>query len=165
MPEFKEGRENHLEDNFDQFVQALQSEINADMRRTYGEVAFQRWQQPLYMGRIPLADGYARLTGSCGDTMEVFLRFENGRVKEATFLTDGCAGSVVCGSFAAELAMGKSPEELQQITGETILEILGNLPEEDRHCAFLAVETLQKALEHYMKLANRKNPTNHPLTG
>lgn len=146
-----------MTDALDKFVNDLQTEINEDTRRTYGEIVFQRWQNPLYMGRMALADGYARLTGSCGDTMEIFLRFEDGRVKEASFLTDGCASSMVCGSFAAELALEKPPEELRKITGETILNILGGLPDEDRHCAFLAADTLQLALGHYLKLA--ENPS------
>jgi nitrogen fixation NifU-like protein len=89
--------------------------------------------------------------------MEIFLKFEDDRVKEASFRTDGCGSSTVCGSFAAELAHGKSPEEITEITGDKILEILGGLPEEDRHCAFLAVEALQDALDDYMrKQVNRK---------
>ena len=37
-----------------------------------------------------------------------------------------------------------------EISGETILEVLGGLPKEDLHCAFLASVTLQEALNHYM---------------
>jgi nitrogen fixation NifU-like protein len=43
-----------------------------------------------------------------------------------------------------------------EITGETILQVLGGLPKEDEHCAFLAAETLQEALEDYMKKARGK---------
>ena len=71
-------------------------------------------------------------------------------MKQATFQTDGCGSSTVCGSFAAELAMGKTPDELTDITGETILEILGGLPKEDRHCAFLAADALQESLHNFM---------------
>ncbi|MFP3928148.1 MAG: iron-sulfur cluster assembly scaffold protein [Desulfobacteraceae bacterium] len=140
-----------MEDEFDQFVQELQEQIFDETREAYGEVAFQRWRNPLYMGAMDNADGCSRVTGSCGDTMEIFLKFENDRVKEASFRTDGCGSSTVCGSFAAELAHGKSPEEITEITGDKILDILGGLPEEDRHCAFLAVEALQDALDDYMR--------------
>ena len=149
-----------MTDALDKFINDLHAEINEDTRRTYGEIVFRRWQNPLYMGKLMPADGYARLTGSCGDTMEIFLRFEDGKVKEASFLTDGCASSMVCGSFAAELAIGKTPKEIKEITGETILEILGGLPEEDRHCAFLAADTLRKSLEHYLETT--KNRVDQP---
>jgi nitrogen fixation NifU-like protein len=95
-------------------------------------------------------DAYARVKGSCGDTMEIYLRFANDRVEEASFMTDGCGASTVCGSFAAELAIGRTAEELTDITGETILRRLGRFPQEDRHCAFLAADTLQQALHAFM---------------
>jgi nitrogen fixation NifU-like protein len=56
----------------------------------------------------------------------------------------------VCGSFAVELAFGKSPDEILDITGESILRKIGGLPEEDKHCAFLSAEALQEALNNYM---------------
>lgn len=136
--------------DLDDFVQDLQDQIYEETRAAYGEAAFERWLNPLYMGTIDNPDGYGRVTGSCGDTMQVFLKFENDRVQEASFLTDGCGASAVCGSFAAELALGKSPDELVDISGETILKILGGLPKEDEHCAYLAGETLQEALTEYM---------------
>jgi len=136
--------------DLDDFVQDLQDQIYEETRAAYGEVAFERWLNPLYMGTIDNPDGYGCVTGSCGDTMQVFLKFENDRVQEASFLTDGCGASAVCGSFAAELALGKSPDELVDISGETILKILGGLPKEDGHCAYLAGGTLQEALTEYM---------------
>ena len=136
--------------DLDDFVEDLQDQIYEETRAAYGEVAFERWLDPLYMETIDNPDGYGCVTGSCGDTMQVFLKFENDRVKEASFLTDGCGASAVCGSFAAELALGKSPDELVDISGATILKILGGLPKEDEHCAYLAGETLQEALTEYM---------------
>jgi nitrogen fixation NifU-like protein len=138
-------------DEFDDFTRSLQSQIYEETREAYGEVAFERWLKPMYVGVIRDPDGYGRVTGTCGDTMEIFLRFEKDRVKAATFRTDGCGPSTVCGSFAAELAHGKNPEEIADITGELILNIFGGLPKEDRHCAFLAAETLQEALNDYMR--------------
>ncbi|MFW5908434.1 MAG: iron-sulfur cluster assembly scaffold protein, partial [Desulfosalsimonas sp.] len=93
---------------------------------------------------------FARITGECGDTIEIFLKFENNTVTDASYLTDGCASSAICGSFAAELAMGKNPDELIDITGETVLNAIGRLPKEDHHCARLAAAALQEALGDYM---------------
>ena len=139
-----------MSNELDDFVQDLQGQIYEETRAAYGDVAFERWLNPIYMGTIDTPDGYGCVTGSCGDTMQVFLKFENDQVKEASFLTDGCGASAVCGSFAAEQALGKSPDELVEITGDVILKILGGLPKEDEHCADLAGETLQEALNEYM---------------
>ena len=116
----------------------------------YGVATFDRMLNPLYRGPFSNPDGYARVTGPCGDTMEIFLRFDKDRIKEAAFETDGCGSSAVCGSFAAEMALGKTPDELLDVTGDRILEIMGGAPEKEQHCAFLAGETLQEALSNYM---------------
>ena len=139
-----------MANDLDDFVQDLQNQIYDETREAYGNVAFERWLHPLYMGAIENPDGYAQLTGSCGDTMQIFLRFENDHVRDASFQTDGCGSSSVCGSFASEMAHGKTPDEILEITGDTILGILGGLPKEEEHCAFLAAETLQEALNEYM---------------
>ena len=140
-----------MSDNLDDFVKGLQNEIFDDTKRDYGEKAFDRWLNPTYMHAMEKPDGHGRITGSCGDTMEIFLKFENERVADASFLTDGCGPSMICGSLAAELAFGKVPDELIEITDETILETIGGLPEEDRHCARLAANTLWEAVDCYMK--------------
>ena len=108
------------------------------------------WLNP----RLDTPDGKARVTGSCGDTMEIYLRLEQGVVKEACYTTDGCGCSAACASVACELAVGKEPKEIARVTGETILEILSGLPEDDIHCAFLAAETLQVALRECAEDAN-----------
>jgi nitrogen fixation NifU-like protein len=138
-------------DELDDFARALQDQIYKETQEAYGEVVSERWLKPLYAGVLPNPEGYGRVTGTCGDTMEIFMKFEEERVKNATFRTDGCGISAVCGSFAAEIAHGKNPDEIAGITGEMILNILGGLPKDNRHCAFLAAETLQEALNDYMR--------------
>jgi len=139
-----------MSNKFDSFVQELQEQIFEETREEYGEVAYKRWRNPLYIGTMKDPDVHASHKGTCGDTIGIFLKFENGHVKEASFVTDGCGSSMVCGSFAAEMSIGKDPEQLFEITGEAILDKLGGFPEEDRHCAFLAAETLHKATNGYI---------------
>ena len=146
----KELENEQMAGKFESFVEDLQNQIYEEMREAYGDVAFERWLHPRYMGAIENADGYAGLQGTCGDSMEIFLKFENDRVREASFRTDGCAYNSVCGSFAAEMALGKTPEEILDISGEAILKRLGRLPDEERHCVYLAAETLQEAVKDYM---------------
>jgi len=144
------GGNDIMNDELDEFADNLQNQIYEETQATYGKTAFDRWLNPLYVGKIDNPDGYACLTGSCGDTMEMFLKFENGMVKQSSFQTNGCGSSIVCASFAAEMAIGKNPDQILVISGDAILEKLGGLPEDDRHCAFLASETLQEALHDYM---------------
>ncbi len=137
-------------DSFDDFVNNLQEEIFDEAREAYGEKGFHRWRNPLYNRQLEDPDASARVTGKCGDTMEICLKFEEYRVKEASYRTDGCGSSAICGSFTAEMTIGKTPDELSDITGEVVLTEIGKFPKEDEHCAFLAAETLQTAVSKYM---------------
>ena len=96
------------------------------------------------------ASTVGRITGTCGDTMEIYLRLEGDRIHKASFFTDGCGSSVACGSVAAELATGKVFDEAGLIGGGTILEILNGLPEEEHHGAYLAAEALQVAIDEWI---------------
>jgi nitrogen fixation protein NifU and related proteins len=137
--------------NLDDFIDNLQEQIFDEARQAYGEKGFDRWRNPRHHGRMADPDARSRLTGSCGDTMEIYLKFQNDRVADASYFTDGCASSGICGSFASELAIGRDPDGLAGITGDAVLETIGRLPAEDRHCADLAAEAVQAALEDYMK--------------
>ena len=131
--------------SLDEFADRLQEEINQEVIQTYGKKVYERWRNPRFGGRMESPTGYGRVTGNCGDTMEIFLRLEGEVVSDASFITDGCGCSAVCASVACELAIGKEPEGIADVTGEMILQILGGLPDDNVHCAFLAAETLQVA--------------------
>jgi nitrogen fixation NifU-like protein len=96
------------------------------------------------------ADSSARITGRCGETMEVYLRVDEDRITEATFFTDGCRFSILCGYIAAKLAENRTLDEAAEIEGETILSVLRQVPQEESHCADLAAETLRAAVHEWM---------------
>ena len=139
-----------MKNPMDDFVDKLQEQIFEETRKVYGEEVFNRWQNPRFMGRMTGASSVGRITGTCGDRMEIYLRIRNDKVEEVSFFTEGCGASVACGSMVAELATGKDLEEASQIGGDTVLMALGGLPEEENHCAFLAAETLLAAIHEWM---------------
>jgi nitrogen fixation NifU-like protein len=144
-------------DKLDEFINNLQEEIYDEARKAYGEKGFHRWRHPRHNGKMRDPDVHARVTGECGDTMEIYLKFHQNRVVNASYFTDGCTSSQLCGSFAAELAIGKDPDELTEITAESVLNQIGKLPESDWHCATLAAGALQEALSNYMSNRVGKN--------
>lgn len=108
------------------------------------------WRSDPERGTIDCPDASAYLKGACGDSMKISLKFQSGRVIEAKYWTDGCRMSSACGAAAARLALHKTPEEIADIDHLAIIEEVGGLPEEDRHCATLAAGTLQEALRLYL---------------
>jgi nitrogen fixation NifU-like protein len=102
-------------------------------------------------------DGRARITGSCGDTMEICLKFKGDHVEKTSHWTDGCAYSLNCVSSAADLAKGRHPDEIVEINTDLIQRSVGGLPADHLHCARLAEETLQAALDDYMKKSTKRS--------
>lgn len=146
-----------MDDNadFEKRARELQEIILEDIRRTYGPAVIDHWQNPRNYRTLENPDGFARLQGSCGDTMEMALRVKDEVIADCAFQTDGCGTTIVCGSVATELAAGKPLiEALGKVNAEEILKILGGLPEADVHCAQLAAETLRRALADYLQRRN-----------
>lgn len=113
--------------------------------------AVQSWLGPYNEGVIEAAEGWARVTGPCGDTMEIHLRIHDDRIVDSRFQVTGCAISRACASAAAALAAGKELDEAWDIDEKGILKTVQMVPDGERHCALLARDTLRQALENYFK--------------
>ena len=135
---------------FDALMDKIQGEVFDEARDTLGEKGFERWRNPKFCGRLDDADAYAKLTGDCGDTMEMYIKVENQLVNQVGYFTDGCSSSSIAGSFAAELATGKGFTEVLDLRGDDVLKEVGRFPEAEEHCAHLAIRTLQEALNSYL---------------
>jgi nitrogen fixation protein NifU and related proteins len=144
-----------MENDFEQMIEEMQASIIEGARKTYSETVIQRWINPGQMGEIRDSQGYGKIMGPCGDTLEIFLKIEAERIIDARFLTSGCMTTIAAGCMACELAIGRSTEEAFLIGQELILEKLGGLPKESEHCALLASNTLRAALDGYLDKKNR----------
>ena len=139
------------EADLEKFARQLQEQIMKQIRKEYSEIVIDHWQNPRNFSKMENPDGYAKVKGSCGDTMEMFIRMKDDRIAECTFQTDGCGTTIVCGSVASEVAQNKTfTQALALISADEILKRVGGLPESDIHCAQLASETLRRALADYL---------------
>jgi nitrogen fixation NifU-like protein len=139
-------------EDLEKFAKQLQEMILEQARKEYSEAVIEHWQNPRNFKETTQPDGYAKVKGTCGDIMEMFIKMKNQRITKCSFLTDGCAATIACGSAATEIALKKTfIEALALVSAEAILKKLGGLPEGNIHCAFLAAETLRRALAdcHY----------------
>ena len=115
----------------------------------YSEKAIDYYLRRPNMGSLSDADQVSELTGPCGDTMKVYLKLEEGRIKDAKIQVLGCPGAVASAMVAMDLAKGKTVEEAMQIKDRDIFRILEELPDQKLHCVRLAVKALEKALKEY----------------
>ncbi len=136
----------HKEETDETWAGHLQDEVIRNMKRVYSPRVIELWNNPQNAGALDYPDGYGQVTGPCGDTMQIWLRVSADVITEATFWTDGCGTSVVCASMVTIIAKGKTLEQAAQINQQAVLDELGGLPEEDRHCALLAANTLREAI-------------------
>ena len=106
--------------------------------------------------RLQNPDGRGKRTGECGDTVEMFLCTDNGRIHSVSFDTNGCINTNACANTVSHLAEGRTIDEAWGITPENVIEFLETLPEENYHCAELAVGAFYRALVNYQEL--QRNP-------
>ena len=139
---------------FDDPFKELEQSVMEDMKEIYSENAIDHFLNPRNLGEIATPDGFGRVTGPCGDTMEIYLKVRDGKVINASFWTDGCGPSIASGSMVTELAKKKSLIEARKITQDDVLDALGGLPEDSLHCALLAANTLKEAIKDYLAFKN-----------
>ena len=105
----------------------LQELILGNAKKVYSETVIDHFMNPRNLGDMEDADGFAKVIGPCGDTMEIWLKVKNGTVADATFMTDGCGTSIASGSMVTEIAKGKSVGEVWKSNQQDILNALGGL--------------------------------------
>jgi len=115
----------------------------------YSEKAIEYYLSRPNMGSLPDADQVSELTGRCGDTMKVYLKVDQGRIKDAKVQVLGCPGAVASAMVAMDLIKGKTIEQAQGLRDRDVFRVLKEMPEKKLHCIRLAVKTLQKALDEY----------------
>jgi nitrogen fixation NifU-like protein len=134
----------------------FQEQIKVKMREIYSEIVVEHSLNPRNLGSFPDADGYAQITGPCGDTMEIWLKVNGNIIVKAGFTTDGCGTTIASGSMVTDMAKDRSLTEAQRIGQQDVLDALGGLPKESEHCALLAANTLREAVRDY--IAMQKEP-------
>lgn len=136
---------------FERLIEELQKKITREEEALYSKEVLEEYREPRNIGRMRSPDASAVVKGSCGDTMEFYLRIEDDRAKRIEFMTDGCGPTVACGSRLIKMAEGKTLHQIEAIEEEDLIKSLDGLPEENLHCAELSIKTLRKAVREYEK--------------
>ena len=113
------------DEDLEKYAKELQEQIMEQIRKRYSETVIDHWQNPRNFHSMDRPDGHAREKGTCGDTMEMFLKMKDDKIVQCTFQTDGCGSSIVCGSMATTLAENKSfTQALGAVSASEILKQL-----------------------------------------
>lgn len=118
----------------------------------YSEKVMEHFRNPRNVGVIEDANGIGEVgNAKCGDIMKMYLKIEDGIVKDVKFETFGCGSAIASSSMATELIKGKPISEVKELTNKAVAEALDGLPDYKMHCSVLAEEAIQSALEDYEK--------------
>ncbi|MCS5422582.1 MULTISPECIES: Fe-S cluster assembly scaffold protein NifU [Psychrilyobacter] len=117
----------------------------------YTKKVMDHFMNPRNVGVIENPDGYGKIgSPSCGDMMEIFLKIEDGIIKDVKFRTFGCASAIASSSVTTEMILNKTVEEALQVTNKAVVEALDGLPAAKVHCSVLAEEAIKAAIEDYL---------------
>lgn len=119
----------------------------------YREEFMEIYKNPMNQGKMvnPSIAEHG-INESCGDEMDLYLKVENGVIKDAKFEAKSCSVGVVSSAILTEHIIGKSIEEVQNLNKKELLDLIGvNLTTSRIKCATLPLETLHNAVNNLNK--------------
>ena len=129
----------------------------------YSEKVMEHFANPHNVGKLDDANGIGEVgNAKCGDIMKMYLKIEDGIIKDVKFNTYGCASAIATSSMATDLIKGKPVSEALKLTNKAVVEALDGLPAVKIHCSVLAEQAIKAALADYYK-KNGIDPT--PIIG
>jgi nitrogen fixation NifU-like protein len=118
------------------------------MDSLYKEIVLDHYKNPHNFGTLDPADFTAEDSNPlCGDQIRMDLRVEDGTVTDVKFTGRGCAVSVASASILTDMVMGRSLDEVRQISKEDLLDEIGIPVSPARmKCATLGLTVLNMSL-------------------
>ncbi|MDR3541297.1 MAG: iron-sulfur cluster assembly scaffold protein [Desulfosporosinus sp.] len=125
----------------------------------YSEKVMEHFRSPQNIGSMQDADGEGTVgEPNCGDYLTIYVKVQDGKIKDISFLVFGCTASIATSSMITVLAKGKSLDEAIKITEQDVIACLDGLPEQKQHCSNLGVSALRKAINNYFEKRGICNP-------
>ena len=117
----------------------------------YSDKVMDHFTNPRNVGEIKDADGKGSVGNPvCGDTTDIYIKVEKGKISDIKFKTFGCGAAIATGSMITEMAIGKTLKEALEITRDNVADELDGLPSKKLHCSNLAADGLRAAIEDYL---------------
>jgi nitrogen fixation protein NifU and related proteins len=114
----------------------------------YKEKIIDHYKNPRNFKKLKRPDYEFKAANSvCGDEIAVYLKEKKGKISEVGFQGSGCAISLAGMSILSEKLEGMTKEEVESISNEEMLGMLGVDPKSPRvKCATLGLSAVVRAL-------------------
>ena len=107
--------------------------------------------EPRFLGQMENADGRGAVGDpSCGDRIEIFIKIKDDHIVDIRYMVKGCWGSLASTGQLCDLVLGKSIDDALYLDEEDIINALGGLPDEKRHCTRLALGAFHYAVRNFL---------------
>lgn len=118
----------------------------------YSEKVMDHFENPRNVGKLDDANAIGEVGNAvCGDIMKIYMKIEDGIIKDVKFKTFGCGAAIATSSMATELVKGKTIKEALELSNKAVMEALDGLPPAKVHCSVLAEQAIHAALLDYSK--------------
>lgn len=119
----------------------------------YSNKIFEIFKNPACAGGLQGSNGIGKyIDDNCGDYVKIYLKIdEKQTITEARFKTMGSVGTIVASSVLCDQLADLTLTEAQAITGEDILSITGEYPEDKKYSLDFAIRALNLAIADYFQ--------------
>lgn len=120
---------------------------NETSTEMYRDQILDLYKKPMNEGKLENACEADGENPSCGDETHVYVKVEDGVIKDIKHQTDGCAISTAAISIVSEQLVGMEVERVEDLDSDWIIEEMGiDISPMRVKCAVLGLKTVQKAI-------------------
>ena len=125
--------------------------MSSDCDSVYRDLFIDIYKNPKNFGKLEEYDvKESNASPACGDNITIYLKVENGKVKDISFEGEGCVISIVSASVLTQNVKGENIEKIKNMDAKELFDLIGvdlkNNPSRAK-CALLSLNTLKKAIE------------------
>ncbi len=115
----------------------------------YREEILEHYKNPQNFGKPQNFTVSSRQTNPfCGDEIEIFVSWNDEKIRDISFVGTGCAISIAAASLLTDFVKEKIKSRLTKFAEEDMLKLLGiKVSETRKKCAFLALAVLKDCLK------------------
>lgn len=115
----------------------------------YREEILEHYRNPQNFGELVQFNQKEKQVNSfCGDEVEIFLRIQNDKVLDISFIGKGCAISIAASSILTEYVKGKDIKVIKKLSEHDMLQLLNvRVSDARKKCALLGFFVLQDCIK------------------